>query len=184
MLTVGDPFPPFDLPACVSLEPGQEFTRITEKTHAGAWKVVFAWPMDFTFVCPTEIAAFGGMAQEFADRGAQVLGLSLDSEYVHHAWRREHPDLRHLPFPMLSDVRRELCAALGVLGPDGLPQRAVFLVDPQDEIRFAMVTAGTVGRNPQEVLRVLDALQSDGLTPCGWTRGEPVLDPDALLAGT
>ncbi|WP_129840751.1 peroxiredoxin [Streptomyces sp. RFCAC02] len=183
MLTVGDPFPPFDLTACVSLRAGEEFTRVTEKTYAGSWKAVFAWPMDFTFVCPTEIAAFGRLHPEFTERGANVLGLSLDSEFVHHAWRRDHPHLRDLPFPMLSDVRRELCSALGILGRDGLPQRAVFLVDPDDTIRFSMVTDGSVGRSPKEVLRVLDALRTDALCPCDWTRGDDTLDAGALLAG-
>ncbi|MDT0342393.1 peroxiredoxin [Streptomyces litchfieldiae] len=183
MLTIGDTFPEFDLTACVSLKSGEEFSRITHKSYAADWKVYFAWPMDFTFVCPTEITAFGRLNEEFGDRDAQILGFSLDSEYVHHAWRRAHEDLRDLPFPMLADTRRELCTALGILGSDGLPMRATFLVDPTDVIRFAMVTAGSVGRNPKEVLRVLDALQTDELCPCNWSRGEDTLDPVALLAG-
>ncbi|MGZ9933070.1 peroxiredoxin [Streptomyces sp. NC-S4] len=183
MLTVGDKFPAFDLTACVSLEAGSEFTQIDHKTYEGKWKVVFAWPLDFTFVCPTEIAAFGKLNDEFADRDAQVLGFSLDSEYVHHAWRKDHADLRDLPFPMMSDIKRELSAELGILGEDGLPMRAVFIVDPNNEIQFSMVTAGSVGRNPKEVLRVLDALQTDELCPCNWNKGEATIDAGALLAG-
>ncbi|WP_329379850.1 peroxiredoxin [Streptomyces sp. NBC_01351] len=183
MLTVGDQFPTFDLTACVSLEAGSEFGQIDHKTYEGKWKVVFAWPLDFTFVCPTEIAAFGKLNEEFADRDAQVLGFSLDSEYVHHAWRKDHADLRDLPFPMMSDIKRELSADLGILGEDGLPMRAVFIVDPNNEIQFSMVTAGSVGRNPKEVLRVLDALQTDELCPCNWNKGESTLDAGALLAG-
>jgi peroxiredoxin (alkyl hydroperoxide reductase subunit C) len=183
VLTVGDQFPSFDLTACVSLEKGKEFEKINHKTYEGSWKVYFAWPLDFTFVCPTEIAAFGRLNEEFADRDAQILGFSLDSEFVHHAWRRDHADLRDLPFPMMSDTQRELCTALGILGEDGLPMRAVFLVDPNNEIQFSMVTAGSVGRNPKEVLRVLDALQTDELCPCNWTKGEDTLDAGRLLAG-
>ncbi|MFI8386165.1 peroxiredoxin [Streptomyces sp. NPDC085540] len=183
MLTVGDKFPAFDLTACVSLDAGSEFTQIDHKTYEGKWKVVFAWPLDFTFVCPTEIAAFGKLNEEFADRDAQVLGFSLDSEYVHHAWRKDHADLRDLPFPMMSDIKRELSAELGILGEDGLPMRAVFIVDPNNEIQFSMVTAGSVGRNPKEVLRVLDALQTDELCPCNWNKGDSTIDAGALLAG-
>jgi len=107
----------------------------------------------------------------------------VDSEYVHYAWRKNHPDLRDLPFPMLSDVKRELSQALGILGEDGVAQRATFIVDPQDVIQFVMVTAGSVGRNVKEVLRVLDALQSDELCPCNWNKGEATLDATKLLAG-
>ena len=90
MLTVGDKFPEFELTACVSLEKGEEFEQINHKTYEGKWKVVFFWPKDFTFVCPTEIAAFGKLNEEFADRDAQILGFSGDSEFVHHAWRKDH----------------------------------------------------------------------------------------------
>lgn len=183
MLTIGDAFPQFELTACVSLDPEKAFETITHKTYEGKWKVYFAWPKDFTFICPTEIAEFGRLNGEFADRDAQVLGFSVDSEYVHYAWRKNHPDLRDLPFPMLSDVKRELSQALGILGEDGVAQRATFIVDPQDVIQFVMVTAGSVGRNVKEVLRVLDALQSDELCPCNWNKGEATLDATKLLAG-
>ncbi len=183
MLTVGDHFPEYDLTACVSLDPEKAFAQINHKTYEGKWRVVFFWPKDFTFVCPTEIAAFGRLNEEFADRDAQVLGASVDSEFVHLAWRKDHPDLRDLPFPMLADVKRELAEALGVLGEDGVAQRATFIVDPDNVIQFAMITAGSVGRNVDEVLRVLDALQTDELCPCNWKKGENTLDPTKLLAG-
>ncbi|GLW11860.1 alkyl hydroperoxide reductase [Microtetraspora sp. NBRC 13810] len=182
MLTVGDQFPEYDLTACVSLDPEGAFERIDHRTHDGRWRVIFFWPKDFTFVCPTEIAEFGRLNGEFADRDAQVLGASVDSEYAHHAWRKNHEDLRDLPFPMLSDIRRDLSEACGILGPDGVSQRATFVVDPDNEIRFVMVTAGSVGRNVGEVLRVLDALQSAELCPCNWNKGEAVLDEKRLLA--
>lgn len=182
MLTVGEKFPEYELTACVSLEPEDAFDTINHKTYEGKWRVLFAWPKDFTFVCPTEIAEFGRLAGEFADRDAQVLGWSVDSEFVHYAWRKDHPDLRELPFPMLSDVKRELTEAAGVLGEDGVAQRATFIVDPNNEIQFVMVTAGSVGRNVAEVLRVLDALQTDELCPCNWNSGGETLNATKLLA--
>src|SRR5438445_9988756 len=122
MLTVGDKFPSFKLQAVVSREKGREFQEITEKSHPGRWTVAFAWPMDFTFVCPTEIAEFGKRHRDFQDRDAQVLGMSTDTHYVHLAWRRDHPDLHDLPYPMLADTKRELSRALGILHKDeGVP---------------------------------------------------------------
>ncbi|MDX6744438.1 peroxiredoxin [Actinocorallia sp. A-T 12471] len=182
MLSIGDKFPEFSLTACVSLDADNAFKTITRDTYEG-WKVVFFWPKDFTFVCPTEIAEFGRLNEEFADRDAQVLGASVDNEFVHYNWRKNHPDLTDLPFPMLSDLNRELASALGILTKDGVAQRATFIVDPDNEIQFVMVTAGSVGRNVKEVLRVLDALQSDELCPCNWNKGESTLDVNKLLAG-
>ena len=176
MLTVGDRFPAFSLNSVVSLEAGKEFKTLTQESYPGKWLVVFFWPMDFTFVCPTEIAAFGKMNKEFADRDAQVLGGSTDSEFVHHAWRTHHADLKDLPFPMLADVKRELCGQLGILDEKaGVAQRATFIVDPENIIRFVYVTDLSVGRNPAEVLRVLDALQTDELCPCNWQKGQETL---------
>ena len=137
MLTVGDKFPAFKLKAAVSLEKGKEFEDVSSEDHPGKWKVVFFWPKDFTFVCPTEIAAFGKRNRDFADRDAQVLGVSTDNEYVHLAWRKSHPDLKDLPFPMLADIKRELSSALGILHPsEGVALRATFIVDPEGIIRF------------------------------------------------
>lgn len=176
MLTVRDKLPEFRLQATVSLAKGAEFQEITNESYPGKWLVLFYWPMDFTFVCPTEIAAFGRRNQDFADRDAQVLGASTDTHFVHLAWRREHPDLKDLPFPMLADTKRELASALGILHKeDGVALRATFIVDPDGIIRFASVNDLSVGRNVDEVLRVLDALQTDELCPCNWQQGEPTL---------
>jgi peroxiredoxin (alkyl hydroperoxide reductase subunit C) len=176
MLTVRDRFPSFDLEAAVSLEAGQEFQRITESSHPGKWRVVFFWPMDFTFVCPTEIAEFGRRNADFADRDAQVLGASTDTHWVHLNWRKHHPDIRDLPFPMLADTKRELSNALGILHKeDGVPLRATFIVDPEGVIRHVSVNDLSVGRNVEEALRVLDALQTDELCPCNWKQGEKTL---------
>jgi peroxiredoxin (alkyl hydroperoxide reductase subunit C) len=176
MLTVGDKFPQFELKGVVSTDPKTAFRDFDNASDAGKWKVVFFWPKDFTFVCPTEIAGFGALNGEFKDRDAVIYGVSIDSEFVHLAWRQNHADLKTLPFAMFSDVKRELSAALGVLDKDsGVAKRATFIVDPDGIIRFAYVTDMSVGRNPQEVLRVLDALQTDELCPCNWQKGEDVL---------
>ncbi|HEY8231652.1 MAG TPA: peroxiredoxin [Vicinamibacteria bacterium] len=176
MLTVGDRFPEFELTGVVSLEKGQEFEPVSNQSYAGQWKVVFFWPMDFTFVCPTEIAEFGRRNADFKDRDTQVLGASTDTQFVHLAWRKDHADLRNLPFPMLADTKRELSQALGILHKhDGVPLRATFIVDPDGVIRWASVNDLSVGRSVDEVLRVLDALQTDELCPCNWKKGEPTL---------
>ena len=176
MLTVGDQFPEYALQAAVSLDKEREFQEITDQSYPGQWKVVFFWPMDFTFVCPTEIAAFGRRARDFADRDAQVLGVSIDTHFVHLAWRKQHEDLRELPFPMLADTKRELAGALGVLHKqDGVALRATFIVDPAGIIRHVSVNDLSVGRNVDETLRTLDALQTDELCPCNWKQGEPTL---------
>jgi peroxiredoxin (alkyl hydroperoxide reductase subunit C) len=177
MLTVGDRFPSFQLQAVTSTEPGREFALLTGDSHAGRWRVLFAWPMDFTFVCPTELAEFAARAPDFTARGCALLGFSTDTHYVHLAWRRSHPQLADLPYPMLADTRRELSAALGILHKqDGVCLRATYLVDPEGVIRWACVNDLSVGRNVDEVLRVLDALQTGELTPCNWRRGERTLD--------
>ena len=176
MLTVGQKFPTFEVTATVAIDPHKAFKTITENSYSGKWKVYFFWPKDFTFVCPTEIAAFGELNKEFEGRGAQVLGGSTDSEFVHLAWRESHPALKNLPFPMLSDIKHDLSKALGILeGKAGVCLRATFIVDPEDTIRFVSVNDLSVGRNPHEVLRVLDALQNGGLTPCNWQKGEATI---------
>ena len=177
MLTIGDKFPEFKLQAAVSLERGKEFQTIDSDTYAGKWKVLFLWPMDFTFVCPTEIAEFGRKSRDFLDREAQVLGASTDSHFVHLNWRKYNADLTNLPFPMLADTKRELSSALGILHKqDGVPLRATFIVDPEGFIRHVSVNDLNVGRNVDEVLRILDALQTDELCPCNWKRGDATLE--------
>lgn len=176
MLTIGDTFPTYNLKAVVTTDPKTAFTDITNSTYKGKWTCVFFWPKDFTFVCPTEIAAFGKLNKEFADRDCQVLGVSTDSEFVHLAWRQSHPDLKDLPFPMLADIKRELSQALGIIDKNaGVAMRATYLVDPEGIIRSVSVTDLNVGRNTNEVLRVLDALQTDELCPCNWNKGEAVI---------
>jgi len=176
MLTIGEKLPEFNLLATVSNDPNKAFETITDKTYPGKWLVLFFWPKDFTFVCPTEIAEFGRLNGDFEDRDAQVLGASVDSEFVHLAWRQHHEDLKELPFPMLADIKRELSSNLGIIDQEaGVAQRATFIVDPDGIIRFVSVTDLNVGRNVKEVIRVLDALQTDELCPCNWQKGEATL---------
>lgn len=173
MLKVGDPFPSFGLTGVISDDPNNAFKLVRSEDYVGKWLVVFAWPKDFTFVCPTEIAEFNRLYDEFKDRDAQLLGLSVDSDYVHLAWRKSHPDLKDIKFPMLSDIKRELSLQCGILDPEsGVAQRATFIVDPESTVQFAMMTPSKVGRNPTEVLRILDALQTEGLCACGWEAGD------------
>jgi len=174
MLTVGDKFPAYRLKSAASKEP--KFEELTDQSFGGKWKVYFFWPKDFTFVCPTEIVGFGALAGDFEDRDAQLIGGSTDSEFVHAAWRGSREDLGKLGFPWLADIKKELTSALGIIDKeDGVAKRATFVVDPQGIIRFVDVTDMSVGRNPQEVLRVLDALQTDELCPCNWKQGEDTI---------
>jgi peroxiredoxin (alkyl hydroperoxide reductase subunit C) len=182
MLTIGDKFPNFNLVASSDLPFEQlnmsnAFTTINESAYPNMWKLIFFYPKDFTFVCPTEIIAFANLFDEFKKRNTQILGCSVDSEFVHWAWRKYKQELRQLPFPLLSDIKRELSAELGILCPNsGVAQRALFIIDPKRIIRFVMVTDSNVGRSPEETLRVLDALQTGELCQCGWIRGSKAID--------
>lgn len=176
VLSVGEKFPDFNVTATVSLEKGKEFQQINNKSISGKWAVVFFYPHDFTFVCPTELAEFNSELGEFKERGAEVFGASVDSHFVHLAWRREHADLKGLKYPMLADYKKELSEALGILHPtEKVPFRATFIVDPDGIVRWVSVYDLNVGRNVKEVLRVLDALQTDELCPCNWEKGEKTL---------
>lgn len=176
MLKIGDPFPTYAVTGVVSANVSDAFIHINSNSYPNKWRIVFFWPKDFTFVCPTEITEFGKLNSEFNDRDTQLLGVSTDSEFVHLAWKQHHPALKDLPYPMLSDLKRELSQSLGILDDkEGVAQRAVYIIDPENIIRFVMVTDLNVGRNPKEVLRVLDALQTDELCPCNWQKGEDTL---------
>ncbi|HEY8279656.1 MAG TPA: peroxiredoxin [Bdellovibrionota bacterium] len=176
MANIGEQLPAFKMPGVVSLEKGKEFRDFTQADLKGKWAVVFFWPLDFTFVCPTEIAEFNKELKNFRDREAEVFGVSTDSQYVHLAWRNSHPDLKGLNFPMLADNKKELSEALGVLHPaEKIPLRATFIVDPEGVIRHVSVYDLSVGRNVREILRTLDALQTDELCPCNWEKGKATL---------
>lgn len=176
MLTIGDKFPNFNLKAVVSNSISEAFKTVSTSDDAGKWKIFFFWPKDFTFVCPTEISGFADLNDEFTKRNARIYGLSTDSEFVHLAWRKESAELQNLPFPMLSDITRTLSETLGILHKtEGVCLRATYIVDPENTIRHMSVNDLSVGRNPQEVLRLLDAFQTGELTACSWKKGDPVI---------
>jgi len=178
VLSVGSVLPEFKKKAVVSLEDGKEFTDITSEDHKKAkqWLVLFWYPKDFTFVCPTEIAEFNKHYEDFRDRDAQLVSASTDSEYVHLAWRKDHKDLRDLKFPMIADTSKSLAESLGILTDDEkVAYRTTYIVDPEGVIRWVQVNDLNVGRNVDEVIRVLDALQTDELCPCNWHKGEATL---------
>ncbi len=178
ILSIGNMFPEFNKKAVVSIEKGREFFDISSADHkqSDKWMVMFWWPKDFTFVCPTEIAEFNKHFQDFADRDTVLLGASTDTEFVHLAWRNNHNDLRDLKFPMIADTSKSLADDLGILSADEkVAYRATFIADPTGVIRWVSVNDLNVGRNVNEVLRVLDALQTDELCPCNWTKGEETI---------
>lgn len=176
MIEINQQLPEFSLTAVQSADPQTAFNTLTDKDFDGQWKILFFWPKDFTFVCPTEIVEFGKMNQDFLDRDARLIGVSTDSEFVHLAWRQYHEDLTHSPFPWLADIKKELSKAVGVLDEkEGVAVRATIIVDPHNVVQHVSANNLNVGRNPQEILRILDALQTDELCPCNWQKGEATL---------
>jgi alkyl hydroperoxide reductase subunit AhpC len=174
MLTVGDHFPKFNVDACVGLDKKDGFKKISNETYKGKWVCYFFYPKDFTFVCPTELVEFGKKLKEFNDRDCELVSGSSDNEYSHQAWRLAHSDLKNLPYPMLAAPK--LAFDLGIMhGEAHACLRATFLVDPNGVIQWASANPLSVGRSVPEVLRVLDAIQSDELCPCNWKPGDPPL---------
>lgn len=176
---VGQPAPDFEVQAYDRTKDGtdNQFQTIRLKSYEGKWVCLFFYPLDFTFVCPTEIVSFNQKLDEFDDRDCVVLTASTDSVYSHKGWCDAHEDLSKLKYPMLADTSHKLSEAFGVLDPDkGIAYRGVYLIDPQGIVRWMAVHDLGVGRNVDEVLRVLDALQTDKLCPCNWKPGEKTLN--------
>ena len=170
MLTVGQKFPEFKCHANVGPDKNS-LKVITNADLKGKWGVYVFYPKDFTFVCPTELVEFNKKLKEFADRDAMVLGGSTDNEYSHLAWCQSHPELKSLNYPLLA--AQKLSSDLGILHPEeNVCLRATFVVDPDGIIQWVGVYPLSVGRNSTEVLRVLDAVQSDELCPCNWQKGQ------------
>jgi peroxiredoxin (alkyl hydroperoxide reductase subunit C) len=182
MKTVGDTLEPFKVTAA---KPGfnhheengvSAFETITEKSFPGKWKIIYFYPKDFTFVCPTEIVAFDKLASDFADRDAVLMGGSVDNEFSKLGWRREHPDLSKLNHYSFGDVSGSLVDMLGVRDrTEGVALRATFIVDPDNTIQHVSVNNLNVGRNTDEILRLLDGLQTDELCPCNRSVGGSTL---------
>jgi len=183
MISPGSPLPEFKTVACVSIEKGKEFKNISSKDFPGKWLVIYTYPKDFTFICPTEITDFDKKLKAFADRDAVVLGGSTDNEHSHLAWRKDHQDLKGLNHALLF-FNPSMVQSLGVGHPTaGVALRATIIVDPQGVVRFSSANDLSVGRNIDEVLRVLDGLQTDELCPCNWKKGEETLTQKMKKAG-
>ena len=167
MLTVGDKLPSLTLPVQqgTSALPADETIDLGQTN--GKWKILFYWPKDFTFVCPTEIVGYGELKSDFEDRDAVLIGASTDTAHVHFAWRRSDEELANADFPWIADNKKELANALGIVDrQEGVAFRATFIVDPDNVIQHVSVNNLNVGRSPDEILRILDGLQTDELCPC------------------
>jgi alkyl hydroperoxide reductase subunit AhpC len=176
MLTIGDKLPDFTVPVQQGTSALPAGETLSQDAFPGKWKVLFYWPKDFTFVCPTEIVGYAGLKGDFEDRDAVLIGASTDTAHVHLAWRKSDPDLAAADFPWLADNGGVLASQLGILDKnEHVAFRATFIVDPDNVIQAVQVNGLNVGRNPAETLRVLDALQTDELCPCNWNKGDDVL---------
>lgn len=165
-MQVGRPAPTFTLEALV----GDKFQNVSLSDYKGKWVVFFFYPMDFTFVCPTEIVEFSDRAGEFKKLNADILGCSIDSVYSHKAWTK---DLGQLSYPLLSDITRDVSRDYGILIEDkGIALRGLYIIDPQGMLRYEVVHDLQIGRSVDETLRVLQALQSGKLCKASWKPGE------------
>lgn len=176
---VGQPAPGFSVQAYDRSQDGGDgqFTTVSLDDFKGKWVCLYFYPLDFTFVCPTEIVSFNNSLAEFEDRDCVVLTASTDSVYSHKGWCDSHTDLARMHHLMLADTTHQLSRAYGVLKEDGgIAYRGIFLIDPNGIVRWMAVHDLSVGRNVDEVLRVLDALQTDKLCPCNWKKGEETLN--------
>jgi alkyl hydroperoxide reductase subunit AhpC len=168
---VGEPAPNFTLDALV----GKEFKKISLIDYRGKWVVLFFYPLDFTFVCPTEIRAFNGALKDFERLNAVVLGASVDSIWSHKAWQ-ERGDLGDLKYPLLSDIRKDTARKYGILDErEGVAQRGLFIIDDKGVLQYLSVNNLSVGRSIEETLRVLEAFQTGELCPVNWKPGQKTL---------
>jgi len=182
MKTVGDKLDPFKV---AGVKPGfnqpeengvSAFEDITESSFPGKWKIIYFYPKDFSSVCPTEIVGFNNLAQDFEDRDAILMGGSVDNEHVKLAWRREHAELNKLSHYQFGDTAGALIDQLGIREKqEGVALRATFIVNPDNIIQHVSVNSMYVGRNPAEILRVLDGLQTEELCPCNRPVGGDTL---------
>jgi alkyl hydroperoxide reductase subunit AhpC len=153
--------------------------EISLSDYKGKWLIFFFYPLDFTFVCPTEILALSDRLDEFAELDTEVLGASTDSVHSHFAWLntpRDKNGIAGTDYPLVADFTKEVSRAYGVLNEQtGAAQRGLFIIDPEGVLRYAVVTNDNVGRSVEETLRVLQALQTGGLCPAEWTPGKQLL---------
>jgi len=175
MLTVGDKFPKFKKPAILA---NKSFGEVSSDDHKkeNKWMVIFWYPKDFTFVCPTEIIEFNNNFSKFESLNANLYGASTDTEVVHLAWRDNDPKLSDLKFPLIADTSKSLSKKLGILQPEKVAYRATFIVDPEGIIQWVNCNNDATGRNVAEVVRALEATQNPGLTACEWQPGQPTIN--------
>jgi peroxiredoxin (alkyl hydroperoxide reductase subunit C) len=174
---IGEPAPSFNLPSTRNLDTLEE--NVALEDYRGRWLMLFFWPYDFTFVCPTEIVAFSEAAAKFHDLKCDIVGASTDSIHTHRAWintPRDQNGIGALKYPIASDFTKETARAYGVLDEKtGAAHRGLFLIDPEGVIRYQVITDMNVGRSVEETIRILEALQSGGLCPIGWRKGDKTL---------
>ncbi|MEZ2661053.1 peroxiredoxin [Aneurinibacillus aneurinilyticus] len=158
---------------------GKEFSKASLEDYRGKWLILFFYPMDFTFVCPTEITAISDAYEQFAELDTEILGVSTDSVYTHRAWintSRDENGLGELNFPLAADLTHKVARDYGILVEEkGVAQRGLFIIDPEGELKYEVVTDDNVGRSVKETLRVLQALQAGGLCPANWKPGMKML---------
>lgn len=176
-LQVGKKAPDFNMLSTKNLETLDE--RVTLEDYKGKWLILFFWPFDFTFVCPTEVTSFSDNVEEFHDLDCEVLGVSTDSVHTHCAWiktPRDQNGIGEVNFPIASDFNKETARAYGVLDEEvGAAHRGLFIIDPEGILRYQVVTDMNVGRSVEETSRVLQALQAGGLCPANWKPGMKTL---------
>ena len=180
MAQVGQPAPEFKLPSTKNATSAKDLGfEIALSDYKGKWLVFFFYPLDFTFVCPTEITALSDRYEEFTSLGADVLGASTDSVHSHFAWLNTPLDkngIAGVKYPLVADYKKEVARAYGVLDEStGVAQRGRFIIDPEGVLRYAVVTNDNVGRSVDETLRVLQALQTGGLCAADWKPGKKLL---------
>ena len=169
---VSRPAPTFKAQALV----GREFQDVSLEDYRGKWVLLLFYPMDFTFVCPTELVGLNDKHADFAARQCAVLAASTDTVFSHLGWVNADPQLANLKYPILGDVTKSVARSYGVLLEDqGIALRGSFLIDPAGVLRWVNVNDLGTGRSIDEILRVLDALQTDKLCACNWKKGEPTL---------
>ena len=155
---------------------GKAFGKVSLSDYKGKWLVLFFYPLDFTFVCPTEITAFSYAADQFKALDTEILGVSIDSIHTHKAWINtpiNDNGLGKLAFPLAADITKSVARDYGVLiEEEGIALRGLFIIDPEGELKYEVVNHNDVGRSVEETLRVLQALQSGGLCPMNWKPGD------------
>ncbi len=180
MAQVGLPAPDFKLPSTKNATSAKNLGQeIALTDYKGSWLVFFFYPLDFTFVCPTEITALSDRYEEFTALGADILGASTDSVHSHFAWLNTPLDrngIAGVKYPLVADYKKETARAYGVLDEaTGVAQRGLFIIDPEGVLRYSVVTNDNVGRSVDETLRVLQALQTGGLCAADWKPGKKLL---------